>query len=158
METSSFKAFGKAFFKLTVNLFFAYCFYFGGYFRWNDFKAGDGTLISGGDILSIVFLLMDSTSILGINFNLMPAIGSAKIAGQMAFDIIKHVPGIQSNESGSQIVERNEFKGKIEFDNVCFNYPSNPDLKVLNNFTCTIEPGQMIGLIGPSGSGKSTII
>ena len=32
-------------------------------------------------------------------------------------------------------------KGKIEFENVCFNYPSNPDLKVLKNLTVTFEAG-----------------
>lgn len=56
------------------------------------------------------------------------------------------------------MLNRKEFKGKIEFDNVCFNYPLNPDLKVLKNLSVTFEAGQTIGLIGPSGSGKSTII
>lgn len=49
-------------------------------------------------------------------------------------------------------------QGKIEFEDVCFNYPSNPDLKVLKNLTVSFEAGSTIGLIGPSGSGKSTII
>jgi len=49
-------------------------------------------------------------------------------------------------------------QGKIEFEDVCFNYPLNPDLKVLKNLTVCFEAGQTIGLIGPSGSGKSTII
>jgi ATP-binding cassette subfamily B (MDR/TAP) protein 1 len=56
------------------------------------------------------------------------------------------------------MLNRKEFKGKIEFVDVCFNYPLNPDLKVLKNLSVTFEAGQTIGLIGPSGSGKSTII
>jgi ATP-binding cassette, subfamily B (MDR/TAP), member 1 len=56
------------------------------------------------------------------------------------------------------VLERKDVKGKIEFENVCFNYPSNPDLKVLKNLNITFEAGSTIGLIGPSGSGKSTII
>jgi ATP-binding cassette subfamily B (MDR/TAP) protein 1 len=56
------------------------------------------------------------------------------------------------------MLKRDEFKGKIEFENVCFNYPLNPDLKVLKNLSITFEAGKTIGLIGPSGSGKSTII
>jgi ATP-binding cassette subfamily B (MDR/TAP) protein 1 len=76
----------------------------------------------------------------------------------MAFDIIDHVPGVQANEPGSVVLKREDLKGKIEFENVYFNYPSNPDLKVLKDLTVTFEAGQTIGLIGPSGSGKSTII
>jgi len=56
------------------------------------------------------------------------------------------------------ILKRDEMKGKITFENVCFNYPSNPDLKVLKNLNITFEGGSTVGLIGPSGSGKSTII
>ena len=88
----------------------------------------------------------------------MPSIKGAKVAGKMAFDVIDHVPGIQANEKGTKILKREEMKGKIEFEDVCFNYPSNPDLKVLKNLTVCFEAGQTIGLIGPSGSGKSTII
>ena len=55
--------------------------------------------------------------------------------------MIEHVPEIKANEAGKKIVTRDDIKGKIEFENVCFNYPSNPDLKVLKNFNCTIEAG-----------------
>ena len=88
----------------------------------------------------------------------LPAITGAKVAGKMVFDIIDHVPGVQANEPGTQVVTREGMRGKIEFEKVCFNYPSNPDLKVLKDLTITFEAGQTIGLIGPSGSGKSTII
>ena len=48
--------------------------------------------------------------------------------------------------------------GQIEFKNVCFSYPSRPEMKVLDNFTCVFEAGKTTALVGPSGSGKSTII
>ena len=44
-------------------------------------------------------------------------------------------------EAGTKMLKREEFKGKIEFENVCFNYPSNPDLKVLKNLNVTFEAG-----------------
>ena len=49
-------------------------------------------------------------------------------------------------------------KGKIEFKNVYFTYPTRPDSVILKNFSLTINPGQHIALVGPSGCGKSTII
>ena len=51
-----------------------------------------------------------------------------------------------------------EFKGKIEFKNVTFAYPTKPENIILNNLSLTINPGQHAALVGFSGSGKSTII
>jgi len=48
------------------------------------------------------------------------------------------------------------FKGKIEFDHVDFCYvPENP---ILEDVSFTIEPGQLVALVGPTGAGKTTII
>ena len=52
----------------------------------------------------------------------------------------------------------NLFRGKIEFKNVTFAYPTKPKQKILRNLSFTINPGEKIGLVGYSGSGKSTII
>ena len=50
------------------------------------------------------------------------------------------------------------FKGKIDFKNVTFAYPTKPDNLILRNVSLTINPGQHAALVGFSGSGKSTII
>lgn len=46
-------------------------------------------------------------------------------------------------------------KGKIEFKNVSFHYPSRE--RTIENLNFTIKPGQNVAFVGPSGSGKSTI-
>lgn len=49
-----------------------------------------------------------------------------------------------------------ELEGKIEFDQVSFRYK--PDGKeVLRHISLTIQPNEIIGIVGPSGSGKSTL-
>lgn len=48
------------------------------------------------------------------------------------------------------------FRGKIEFDNVSFNYA--PDTPILEDVSFTIEPGQLAALVGPTGAGKTSII
>ena len=55
-------------------------------------------------------------------------------------------------------IEPGNLRGKIEFRNVTFAYPTKPDIEVLKNVNFIIEPGQTVGLVGYSGSGKSTII
>lgn len=51
-----------------------------------------------------------------------------------------------------------KLKGKIEFNNVQFAYPTRSDALVLKGISFLISPGEKIALVGPSGSGKSTII
>ena len=50
-----------------------------------------------------------------------------------------------------------DIKGKIEFKNVSFSYPTRPEKKILDNLSFTIEPGEHVAIIGQSGIGKSTI-
>ena len=49
-------------------------------------------------------------------------------------------------------------KGKIEFRNVQFAYPTKKDKMILKNLSFTIQPGQKVALVGHSGSGKSTVL
>ena len=51
-----------------------------------------------------------------------------------------------------------QLKGKIEFRNVQFAYPTKKDKMILKNLSFTIQPGQKVALVGHSGSGKSTVL
>ena len=55
-------------------------------------------------------------------------------------------------------INKKDFKGKITFENVHFNYPNKPDRKVLKGITLNIEAGETVAFVGPSGCGKSSII
>ncbi|MDC8831763.1 ABCB family ABC transporter ATP-binding protein/permease [Alteromonas gilva] len=46
--------------------------------------------------------------------------------------------------------------GKVEFDNVKFNY--HVDRQILNGVSFTIEPGSKVAVVGESGAGKSTLV
>lgn len=52
-------------------------------------------------------------------------------------------------------IEIGRVSGKVELQNVSFSYGDEP---VLQNINLTVEPGQMVALVGPSGSGKSTLV
>ncbi len=47
-------------------------------------------------------------------------------------------------------------EGKIEFKNVNFSFDRSK--KVLSNINLSIEPGDVVGIVGTTGSGKSTLI
>ena len=52
--------------------------------------------------------------------------------------------------------ELKRMDGKIEFKNV--NFAFDRSKKVLSNINLTIEPGDIVGIVGTTGSGKSTLI
>ncbi|MFW6151858.1 MAG: ABC transporter transmembrane domain-containing protein [Verrucomicrobiota bacterium] len=52
--------------------------------------------------------------------------------------------------------ELTDIQGKVEVQDVSFRYGDGK--KVLKNVDFTIEPGEMIGLVGETGSGKSTLV
>ncbi|GLE08449.1 hypothetical protein PINS_up019632 [Pythium insidiosum] len=51
-----------------------------------------------------------------------------------------------------------QVRGRLEFRNVTFRYPTRPEVTVLDGFNLTVESNQTIGVCGPSGGGKSTIV
>ena len=53
-------------------------------------------------------------------------------------------------------VERDRVSGRLEVRNLSFSYIGSKQ-KVLDDLSFSIEPGQMVALVGRSGSGKSTL-
>ncbi|MFV3371523.1 lipid A export permease/ATP-binding protein MsbA [Pseudomonas sp. NY15435] len=53
-------------------------------------------------------------------------------------------------------IERDRVQGRLEVKNLSFTYPGT-EKKVLNDLNFSVEPGQMVALVGRSGSGKSTL-
>lgn len=48
-----------------------------------------------------------------------------------------------------------KLEGRIEYENVCFSYKEGQP--VLKDVSFTVEPGEMVALVGPSGAGKTTV-
>ena len=58
---------------------------------------------------------------------------------------------------GFEILNKEEVKGQIEFENVVFKYDDN-DKPTIKNFTAVANPGEKIAIVGPTGAGKTTIV
>ncbi|KPA92505.1 MULTISPECIES: lipid A export permease/ATP-binding protein MsbA [Pseudomonas] len=53
-------------------------------------------------------------------------------------------------------LERDKVEGRLDVRNLSFTYPGT-DRLVLDDISFSVEPGQMVALVGRSGSGKSTL-
>lgn len=49
-------------------------------------------------------------------------------------------------------------EGAVTFEDVTFAYSDAPEVKVLENVSFHIRPGETIALVGPTGAGKTTIV
>ena len=105
-------------------------------------------------------------SIMQIGFNLITSkvidfghIKKANIGFKYIYSVLETESLIPSfyNDNIYKI-SANNINGKIEFKNVYFAYPTNPEKVLLKDINMTIMPGQKVALVGYSGSGKSSII
>ncbi|VDM64588.1 unnamed protein product [Angiostrongylus costaricensis] len=111
-------------------------------------KIASGLLVS---FLLYQFQLGENLRELGEVWNgLMQAVG----ASRKVFEFVDRVPKV--NNYGKYAPKK--IAGRIEFKNVKFSYPIRPDLPIMQDLTFTVEPGQVVALVGPSGGGKSSCI
>lgn len=73
------------------------------------------------------------------------------------FDLFDRIPSIDNWESTKGIIPKQEIIPKIELNNLEFAYPNRPAIKVLDNLSFTINPGQKVALVGSSGCGQYLI-
>ncbi len=74
-------------------------------------------------------------------------------AAERVFEVIDKEPEIKDSENA---VPMPEIIGNVRFENVGFSYEDG--VKVLNNVSFDIKPGETIALVGPTGAGKTTIV
>lgn len=76
------------------------------------------------------------------------------IAGaERIFEILDTTPAIADDEG---VVEMPPIQGEVTFEHVNFSYDDK--VKVLDDVSFKIKPGETIALVGPTGAGKSTIV
>lgn len=71
-----------------------------------------------------------------------------------ADSIFEQLDEAPETDQGSE--ERERVSGRLEVRDLSFVYPGT-EKPVLDNISFTVEPGQMVALVGRSGSGKSTL-
>ncbi len=96
--------------------------------------------------ISRFYLRLDSMSRI-VSITQKAAAGTKRI-----FDILDHQSNVPEPKNPVYLPS---IQGQIKLENVSFRYGTR---SITKNVSLTIQPGEMIGLVGHSGSGKSTLV
>ncbi|NWY48411.1 ABCBB protein, partial [Sylvia atricapilla] len=111
---------------------------------------------SPGTLLQVFFGVLVGALNLGQASPCLEAFATGRGAATNIFETIDKKPTIDCmSEDGYKL---DKVRGEIEFHNVTFNYPSRPDVKILDNLNMLIKAGETTAFVGASGAGKSTTI
>ncbi|XP_026274262.1 ATP-dependent translocase ABCB1-like isoform X2 [Frankliniella occidentalis] len=113
-------------------------------------------VVTPGSVFTVFFSVMAGAFSLGNALPFVNAVSTAVGAASNIFNVIDRVPSIDPYDTRGLKPEK--VKGHIEFRMVGFSYPARPEIKVLQDFTVSIESGKTVALVGQSGAGKSTVV
>ena len=68
------------------------------------------------------------------------------------------IDALASDQSEKKAIKPSQLKGKIEFRDVWFRYPTRREQWVFKGLNLTINPDEIVAVVGESGAGKSTFI
>ncbi|XP_043549869.1 bile salt export pump [Chiloscyllium plagiosum] len=109
-----------------------------------------------GGLLQVFLGVLVAAMNLGQASPCLETFASGRGAATNIFETIDREPEIDCmSEEGYKL---NKVKGDIEFHNVTFNYPSRPEVKILDRLSMVIKASETTAFVGPSGSGKSTAV
>ena len=109
-----------------------------------------GNITSGNIAEFIVYLNMLSMPVISLGW-VTSLIQRAAASQKRINEFLHEKPDIISPDQPERTVQ-----GAIEFNHVSFTYPDT-GIEALKDVSFTVEPGQMVAIIGRTGSGKSTI-
>ncbi|MEN8221926.1 MAG: ABC transporter ATP-binding protein [Acidobacteriota bacterium] len=115
-------------------------------------RIANGSIDAGQFIsfLASLFMMYDPLKRLSkahIDFN------QGKAGYERVMDVIRDVNPIKDIPDP---VELGRVKGMVEFKNVSFAYEE--EVPVINNMSFTVNPNEMVAIVGKSGSGKTTMM
>jgi ABC-type multidrug transport system fused ATPase/permease subunit len=126
------------------------------HYAWVFIKNGQLTFDNMNLAINCVMMLSNGVA---NNINGLTEYNKANKAFDSIYDILNTVSLINtSDEVNARKLSVTNVKGKIEFRNVSFAYPTKPGMYVLRDVSFVIQPGTSVALVGFSGSGKSTVI
>lgn len=112
--------------------------------------------ISFGVIVAFIVYVRLFTNPLSQIAQALTSLQTTAAASERVFEFLDEEE-MESQENITEHLKTENVKGKIEFNNVFFQYNNN-DKPTIHNFTATAFPGQKIAIVGPTGAGKTTMV
>jgi ABC-type multidrug transport system fused ATPase/permease subunit len=114
------------------------------------------------NVFAALFSMMFGASHAGTAQAFGPDIGRALAAATRIFKIVEFPSRINAvkidSDTSKKRLSPQDIKGKIEFKDVWFRYPTRKEDFVLRGLNLIINPGETVALVGESGCGKSTFV
>ncbi|XP_068649595.1 ABC transporter B family member 10-like [Aristolochia californica] len=114
-------------------------------------------IANGGESFTTMLNVVIAGLSLGLAAPNLSTFARATAAAYPIFEMIERA-ATETTTSSRTGITLNKVEGNIQFKDVCFSYPSRPDVTIFDKLCLDIPAGKIVALVGGSGSGKSTII
>ena len=111
--------------------------------------------IEFGVIISFILYVRLFTSPLTQIAQGMTNLQTASASARRIFDFLESE---ELSDESEKTAVLDGSKGNVEFKNVRFSYPDNPDKVIIKNFSANVKSGQKVAIVGPTGAGKTTMV
>ncbi len=109
--------------------------------------------ITVGDIQAFIQYVRNFTQPITQLAQVSNMLQSMAAAAERVFEFLAEEEEEQTAENP---VSAGHIRGAVQFDHVRFGYDASKP--VIHDFTCEVEPGLMVAIVGPTGAGKTTMV
>lgn len=109
--------------------------------------------ITVGDIQAFIQYVRNLTQPIAQLAQVSNMLQSMAAAAERVFEFLNEEEEDQYAENPVKI---DHVEGMVDFEHVHFGYT--PDKIIINDFSCHVDPGQTVAIVGPTGAGKTTMV
>uniref|UniRef100_A0A7N6C050 ATP-binding cassette, sub-family B (MDR/TAP), member 4 n=1 Tax=Anabas testudineus TaxID=64144 RepID=A0A7N6C050_ANATE len=107
-------------------------------------------------VFLVISAVLYGAMALGEANSFAPNYAKAKLSASHLMMLVNREPAIDNLSQQGESPDK--FDGNVRFESVKFNYPSRPDVPILQGMNLKVKKGETLALVGSSGCGKSTTI